>query len=66
MRIHIEANTFFTYPNISIICGKPETLNNDKGNILNPALKEYKSAEGALYIKTIDGKIGLADVYNSV
>lgn len=37
-RIHIEANTLFTYPDISIICGEPETLNNDNWNILNPAV----------------------------
>ena len=38
MRVHIEANTLFTYPDISIICGEPETLNNDDWNILNPAV----------------------------
>lgn len=37
-RIHIEANTLFTYPDISIICGEPETLNNDNWNILNPTV----------------------------
>ncbi|MBX3240678.1 MAG: Uma2 family endonuclease [Chitinophagaceae bacterium] len=35
-RIHIESNTLFTYPDISIICGEPETLNNDNWNVLNP------------------------------
>lgn len=38
MRVHIEANTLFTYPDISIICGEPETLNNDNWNLLNPAV----------------------------
>jgi Uma2 family endonuclease len=38
MRIHIETNTLFTYPDISIVCGEPETLNNDNWNILNPAV----------------------------
>lgn len=38
MRIHIEANTLFTYPDISIVCGKPETLNSDDWNVLNPAV----------------------------
>lgn len=38
MRIHIEANTLFTYPDISIICGEPETLNNDNWNVLNPVV----------------------------
>ncbi|MBX3257028.1 MAG: Uma2 family endonuclease [Chitinophagaceae bacterium] len=37
-RIHIEANTLFTYPDISIICGEPETLNDDNWNVLNPAV----------------------------
>jgi Uma2 family endonuclease len=35
-RIHIEANTLFTYPDISIVCGEDVTLNNDNWNILNP------------------------------
>ena len=37
-RMHIATNTLFTYPDISIICGEPETLNNDNWNILNPAV----------------------------
>lgn len=37
-RIHIEANTLFTYPDISIICGEPETLNDDNWNVLNPTV----------------------------
>ncbi|HRO46844.1 Uma2 family endonuclease [Agriterribacter sp.] len=37
-RIHIESNTLFTYPDISIICGEPITLNNDEWNVLNPAV----------------------------
>jgi Uma2 family endonuclease len=35
-RIHIEANTLFTYPDISIICGDIITRNNDDYNVLNP------------------------------
>ncbi len=38
MRVHIEKNTLFTYPDISVVCGKPETLNNDNFNLLNPVL----------------------------
>ncbi len=38
LRVHIEANTLFTYPDISIVCGKVESLNNDDMNILNPAI----------------------------
>lgn len=37
-RIHIEANTLFTYPDISIICGEIITLNNDDYNVLNPTV----------------------------
>ncbi len=37
LRIHIEANTFFTYPDISIVCGNIVTLNNDNFNVLNPS-----------------------------
>ncbi len=38
LRIHIPANTLFTYPDISIICGEPETRNNDEMNALNPTV----------------------------
>jgi Uma2 family endonuclease len=38
LRIHIPQNTLFTYPDISIICGAPETLNNDEMNALNPTV----------------------------
>lgn len=38
LRVHIEKNTLFTYPDISIVCGKPETLNNDEFNLLNPTV----------------------------
>jgi len=38
MRIHIEANTLFTYPDISIVCGDIVTLNNDDYNVLNPSV----------------------------
>ena len=38
LRIHIEKNTLFTYPDISVICGEPVTLNNDDFNALNPSI----------------------------
>lgn len=38
VRIHIEANTLFTYPDLSIICGERTTLNNDDYNVLNPTV----------------------------
>ena len=37
-RIHIERNTLFTYPDVSVICGEPLTLNNDDLNVLNPTI----------------------------
>ncbi len=37
-RIHIESNTLFTYPDISIICGETITLNDDDYNVLNPTV----------------------------
>ncbi len=37
-RIHIQSNTLFTYPDISIICGEIITLNNDEYNVLNPSV----------------------------
>lgn len=37
-RVHIPSNTLFTYPDIVIICGKEETLNDDKFNVLNPTV----------------------------
>ena len=38
MRVHIEKNTLFTYPDLTIICGEPESLNNDGMNFLNPSV----------------------------
>jgi Uma2 family endonuclease len=36
MRVHIQSNTLFTYPDISIFCGEIVTLNDDEYNALNP------------------------------
>jgi Uma2 family endonuclease len=36
LRIHIEKNTLFTYPDISIVCGNVETKDNDNLNVTNP------------------------------
>jgi Uma2 family endonuclease len=53
-RIHIPKNTLFTYPDISIVCGKTITLNNDEFNVLNasviievlsPGTKNYDRGE---------------------
>lgn len=37
-RIHIQSNTLFTYPDISIIYGEIITLNDDEYNVLNPSV----------------------------
>lgn len=37
-RVHIPCNTLFTYPDITVICGKEETLNDDGFNVLNPSV----------------------------
>ena len=38
LRLHIPRNTLFTYPDISIVCGEVETLDNDDWNLLNPCV----------------------------
>lgn len=38
MRIHIPANTLFTYPDISVMCGEIESWDNDDMNFLNPTV----------------------------
>lgn len=38
LRIHIPSNTLFTYPDVSVFCGKVDTLNNDQFNALNPVV----------------------------
>lgn len=37
-RIYIPTNTLYTYPDISIVCGKPETKDDDELNLLNPTV----------------------------
>ncbi len=37
-RIYIPANALYTYPDISIVCGKPETKDDDELNLLNPSV----------------------------
>lgn len=37
-RVHIEKNSLFTYPDISIVCGQRNTLNDDQYNVLNPTV----------------------------
>jgi Uma2 family endonuclease len=36
LKIHCQSNSLFTYPDLSIICGKIETLENHKDIVTNP------------------------------
>ncbi|MBK8669212.1 MAG: Uma2 family endonuclease [Saprospiraceae bacterium] len=38
LRIHIPKNSFFTYPDISIICGQPEMTDTIKDTVVNPSV----------------------------
>jgi Uma2 family endonuclease len=38
LKIHVKANSLFTYPDLSIVCGKVETLENHKDIVINPAV----------------------------
>ena len=35
-RVHIPENTLYTYPDFTIVCGKTETMDAHKDNLLNP------------------------------
>ena len=37
-RVNIPKNTLYTYPDISIVCGKPLILDTDKNTFLNPSV----------------------------
>jgi Uma2 family endonuclease len=38
LRIHVPTNTLYTYPDISIVCGKPETTDSFTDNVVNPSV----------------------------
>jgi Uma2 family endonuclease len=38
LRIHVPENTLYTYADISIVCGKPETIDSFTDSITNPAI----------------------------
>lgn len=38
LRIHVPANTLFTYPDVIIICDKPQFLDQEFDTVLNPAV----------------------------
>jgi Uma2 family endonuclease len=37
LRIHIPENTLYTYPDFSIICGKPETTDKENDTVVSPS-----------------------------
>jgi Uma2 family endonuclease len=37
LRIHIPENTLYTYPDFSIICGKPEVTDEEKDTVVKPS-----------------------------
>jgi Uma2 family endonuclease len=37
-RVHVEKNSLFTYPDLSVVCGEIKTLNDDEMNLLNPTV----------------------------
>lgn len=38
MRVHIPENSLYTYPDVTVVCGKAELLNNTFDTLLNPTL----------------------------
>ena len=38
MRVHIPENTLYTYPDLLILCGKPEFLDGQTDTMLNPSV----------------------------
>jgi Uma2 family endonuclease len=38
MRMHIPENTLFTYPDISIYCGAPTTIDQDEDTVIQPTI----------------------------
>ncbi|HEY4286902.1 MAG TPA: Uma2 family endonuclease [Puia sp.] len=38
LRIYVEANGLFTYPDLSIVCGEPVTRANDDLHLMNPSV----------------------------
>ncbi|MGN6400778.1 MAG: Uma2 family endonuclease [Flavisolibacter sp.] len=38
LKVHIEANSLFTYPDLSVICGDPQFWNGRTDTVLNPSM----------------------------
>ena len=37
-RVYVEKNSLFTYPDLTVVCGKPLFYKDDKLNLMNPAI----------------------------
>jgi phenylacetic acid degradation protein/carnitine operon protein CaiE len=37
-RVYVEKNSLFTYPDLTVVCGKPLFYKDDKMNLMNPAV----------------------------
>lgn len=58
LRIHNNENTLYTYPDVSIVCGKEEYLDNEFDTLLNPTvLFEVLSASTENYDRGIKFKL---------
>ncbi len=54
LRVSVQANSLYTYPDVLVICGKPEFIDNEFDTVLNPTLIiEILSASTAGYDKGI-------------
>lgn len=54
LRVHVKENTFYTYPDVLIVCGEPKFLDNTFDTLLNPAvLIEILSPSTANYDKGV-------------
>ncbi len=54
LRVHVKENTLYTYPDVLIVCGEPEFLDNTFDTLLNPSvLFEILSLSTANYDKGV-------------
>lgn len=38
MRVHIPVTTFYTYPDVTVVCGEPEWFDSEVDTLINPVL----------------------------
>ena len=63
MRVYVEELDSFFYPDVTVVCGEPVTLNNDQMNVMNPKVifevlspstKNYDRGEKFKFYREID------------